>query len=161
MNRKFSGYLLGFCLVLLTIPIQAPAAPVAVQKLVNWEDIVHLSRENNLPVVILVDQWDCPYCDIVEQEFLEPMLRGGQFDQLALIRKISIDQGEMITDQEGKSISAREFARRYADSFTPTILFLDCDAQPIGENIVGVNSTDFYGYYLDKAIVEAHAQFNN
>ena len=48
-----------------------------------------------------------------------------------------------------------DLASRFAARVTPTLLFLDPFGAEIAPRIVGVNTIEMFGYYVDKAIETA------
>ena len=46
-------------------------------------------------------------------------------------------------------------AGRYKVHVTPTVLFVDSHGEEIAKRLVGVASLDFYGGYLDAALVQS------
>ena len=121
----------------------------------DWSVISKAAKLANVPVVIMVDQSDCPYCRRVESDFFAGIFASREFEDTVIFGKISIDAGEMIKGLEGERISTREFLKSYDADFTPTILFLDSDRNQLVEEMIGLTTPDFYGYYLEKAIKEA------
>ena len=121
------------------------------KKLTDWKIISDRAATLKVPVVLMVDQEDCPYCRRVESEFFAAIFAGGEYKNQVIFGKISIDEGEMISSSEG-SISTRDFLRGYDAGFTPTILFLDADKNQLIEKMVGLTTPDYYGFYLEKAI---------
>ena len=125
------------------------------EPLTDWRQVSQQARVGQIPIVVMVDQSDCPYCRQVESEYFAALLAGGKFDNEVLFGKISIDEGETIL-VEGKSVLTREFlAGLDADKLTPTILFLDSKRRELVEKMVGLTTPDYYGYYLEAAIQKA------
>jgi len=89
-------------------------------------------------IVVITTQEGCVYCEIVKEDFLQPLIRSGELDGVAVVRELAMD---------GDS---------YGASFSPTVLFLSPAGEALHPPIVGVQSTDFYGYYLERAIAKAH-----
>ena len=127
------------------------------KKINDWAAVSAAARENRLPLIILVDQEDCPYCRQVEGEFFAAILAGGEYDNRALFGKISLDAGEYISLAEGERVSTREFLQPFKASLTPTVLFLDADGNQLLESLVGLTTPDFYGFYLEQSIRQAQA----
>ena len=75
-----------------------------------------------------------------------------------MMRETLIDPGVRINDFQGRSRSAADFARSYGVSLTPTLLFLDPQGKELTPRIVGVNTLEMFGLYLDAAIDEAHSR---
>ncbi|MBT8440534.1 MAG: hypothetical protein KJO91_12450, partial [Gammaproteobacteria bacterium] len=51
-----------------------------------------------------------------------------------------------------KTISPRDVAVRYNSTFSPTLLFLDANGRQVRKRMVGVNTIEMYGYYVDESI---------
>ncbi|NKB63378.1 MAG: thioredoxin fold domain-containing protein [Gammaproteobacteria bacterium] len=121
----------------------------------NWQAISKLAKETSQPVVLMVDQSDCPYCRRVEGEFFAAIISSGEFADRAIFAKVSIDAGETIIDKGGRVISTRDFLSAYDSDFTPTVIFIDDEKNELVERMVGLMTPDYYGYYLEKSIEKA------
>ncbi|SFG11492.1 thioredoxin family protein [Neptunomonas qingdaonensis] len=106
-------------------------------------------------LVVMISQSDCSYCQLVHDDFLAPMHSGGRYQQKALFRELKIDTNSALLDFDGQQITPKQFAKKYQSTFTPTLLFLDNKGNPLVANMVGINTPEFYGYYLDQSIDEA------
>ena len=62
-----------------------------------------------------------------------------------------------LRDFSGVSVKASEFADRYDVKVTPTVVIVDGEGKPLAPKILGLNSIDFYGAYLDQAIDLSYA----
>ncbi|WP_293267574.1 thioredoxin fold domain-containing protein [Neptunomonas sp.] len=105
--------------------------------------------------IVMISQRDCSYCELIHNDFLDPMYKGGHYAKKVLFREVMIDSNRVITDANGQDISPKRFARRYSANLTPTLLFLDRKGKTLVPNMVGVNTPEFYGYYLDQSIDKA------
>ena len=121
----------------------------------DWKSLSARAKSEGKPVVIMVDQAHCPYCRRVEGEFFASIFAEGVLPKVALFGKISIDEGEQITDETGNRIGTRDFLGSYDTGLTPTVLFLDYNKTEVAEKIVGMLTPDFYGFYLEQAIRSA------
>lgn len=111
------------------------------------------------PIVLMVSQFSCPYCETLRKAVINPMIKSGEFDDKAVIRELLVDPGEMLVDSDGSVIPAITFANRYiGELVTPTVLLLDAAGNQLLEPIVGISNLDFYGSYLESAIDDAHRQ---
>ena len=126
----------------------------------DWGQVAVISARQHIPIVVMVDQADCPYCDRVESEFFAAIFAGGEFENAAIFGKISLDDGESIATRDRGLISTQEFLEPFLADFTPTILFLDSQANQLVEKMVGLSTPDYYGYYLEQAIRQAHSLLN-
>lgn len=123
----------------------------------DWDDVAQQAAHAALPVVVMVDQDDCPFCRRVESEFFAALIAGGEYDGRALFGKISIDAGANIS-VHGQEQPTRQFLREFKADFTPTILFLDWQKHELHESMVGMLTPDYYIYYLEQGIQSAIAR---
>ena len=125
----------------------------------DLRDEARIAREGNLVLVLEFSSEYCGYCRKLEAMFLLPMQRNADYDEKVLIRSVSLDSYESVTDFDGNFMSTREFAANYGVSLTPTLLFLDGDGVELSEKLVGIWSEDYFGVFIDNRIEEARANF--
>jgi len=114
-----------------------------------------VSLDEQHPIIIFVTQHGCQYCQLLRQQVLHPMIRGGDLHAKAILREVSLDSGDSLIDFSGDSTSGSIFASRYDAEMTPTLLFLDGRGREVSDRIVGISNIEYYGFYLDKAIASA------
>ena len=118
------------------------------------------AREQQIPVLIEFSMHQCPFCFQVEDEILGPMLISGDYDDKVIIRKLLIDDAGDVIDFDGRKIEKDELSSRYGINIVPTLVFFDGYGRPLGIELVGVTTIDFYGAYLDQAIESALDKIN-
>ena len=69
-----------------------------------------------------------------------------------LIRKLDISRYNRIVDFDGSVSTGHQIANNYNVSLTPTLLFLNGKNEEVSKRIIGVNSLDFFGGYVDSAL---------
>jgi len=111
----------------------------------------------DIPIVLLMSASYCGYCDRVRDEFLVPMIIGGDYAGRAILRELPID-GPGVRDFDGSRRSAGAIAGRYDVSLVPTLLFLDGGGRELAPRMVGLGTVDFYGAYLERAVETAEAR---
>ena len=112
------------------------------------------SRQRGLPILLVFSAEDCEYCQRLEEELLVPMLRQG-LGRRAVVRKVMLDSYGPLRDFSGARSSAdREALLRDVD-VTPTLLFTDAAGRELAPRIVGYQSTEMYGAYVEAALAEA------
>ncbi len=114
-----------------------------------------LAAAKRLPLLLMVSQKDCVYCVLLKREIIRPMVISGEYVNKVVIREMFMDAGVRVKDFDGKETKAKDLAHRYKVFLTPTLLLLDADGRELTRRIVGVNSLDMYGVYLDEAIEDA------
>jgi thioredoxin-related protein len=105
------------------------------------------------PLLLEFSASSCSYCQVLEEEVLNPTVLDRDYDRRVLMRKVLIDGSERLTDFDGsKSINTGQLARRYKVHVTPTLVFVDSQGQELAKQMVGVTTLEFYGGYLDAAL---------
>ena len=138
--------------VLILLPLLLGAAdPVSVPRVSDLQALGAEARARNLPILVMFSSEHCPYCMVVREEFLKPMLRSGDYTDRVIIVEIESDE-TILTDFDGRPIEAIDLAQRYAATLSPTVVFLDSDGRELAPRLVGITTVDFYGGYLDEAI---------
>ena len=154
MLKQLTKYL--FALLTLVAAATAIAAnadeEVKVEEIKDFTHVASDSDAKRLPILLMFSAEYCSYCERLEEDFLKPMLRSGEYEDKVLIRKIKIDGFGTVRDFDGKKISIDEFTDRYNVSVTPTVVFLDGRGAQVAPKRVGISTPDFYGGYLDQSI---------
>lgn len=128
---------------------------VKVAEVNDFQAVGERAEARRLPIMLMFSADHCGYCTQVEEDYLKPMLRSGDYADRALIRKVKIDGYDKIRDFDGKMISTAEFAERYDVFVTPTVIFISGDGVEVGEKRVGLMTRDYYWAYLDSSIDQA------
>ncbi len=114
-----------------------------------------LAANGKLPILLVVTRHDCPYCVRIKRDVLGPMLTSGDYENRVVIRELMIEPAYLVRDFAGREVISEELAVRYDATFTPTVLLLDASGNEIAGRLIGINTVELYGYYLDQAINEA------
>ena len=110
------------------------------------------ARKQDLPILLVFSAADCDYCKRLEADVLSPMLKSGETQNRVIIRKVMIDTVQNITDFQGLTTNAEQFAYQRGVQVTPTLQFTNAEGQQLVPEIVGYQSADFFGAYVDLAI---------
>ncbi|MDH3979464.1 MAG: thioredoxin fold domain-containing protein [Gammaproteobacteria bacterium] len=110
------------------------------------------AQQRQLPIMLTFSAIDCPYCRQLEQDFLGPMLISGEYTDRVIIRRLILDDGSRVTDFDGQRHAVDEIAGRYKAWLTPTIVFIDGSGREVAGRIVGINTPELFGGYLDACI---------
>ena len=127
-------------------------AEVSVPMVTDLQSEGKLALKQDLPILLTFTSSICSYCDLLEEDFLQPMLLSGDYGDRVLIRKLVIDAGRSITDFNGKPSTADKLSSRYRVFVTPTLLFVDGNGTELAERILGINTPELFGGYLDDCI---------
>ncbi len=113
------------------------------------------SEQQQLPILIMFGTESCPFCHLLKEDFLIPMIISGDYTDKVILRQLYITDGKDIIDFSGQRVSADAFAQRYKVRLFPTTVLVDHRGQPLVKNIVGVTTPSLFGGTLDDAIDEA------
>lgn len=104
------------------------------------------------PLVVMTTLKGCPFCEIVRDHHLGPMVAAGQ---VYAIQVDILDRRTSIQDFDGRTTTPSELALRWNARFAPTVLFFDRNGKEVAERLQGVAVADFYGDYLEQRLSEA------
>lgn len=155
MNRSSYYLLLTILICLCSIPLVIQSDTGADNIVIKTTDLTQLgasSIQSNRPILLLMSQEDCPYCMLIKQEVLNPMIISGDYDNKVIIREFVIDLHAEVRSFNGKGMDASDIADGYKVKNTPTLLFLGPDGEELTKRITGINTLEMFSFYLDKAI---------
>ena len=147
----FLRFALGlFMASLLSLPLLAD--DVRIEKVTDLENLGEMAGERNLPILIMFSQEDCPYCTIMEESYLKPMLRSGEYADKVIIRKVKIDDMDTFTDFNGDRVESDHLTSRYRAWVTPTLIFVNGTGKQMAPKLVGIGTEGFFAGDIDNAI---------
>jgi len=159
MKRLYKPAVFGCALLwLLSTALRAETeVPIAA----NLQADGQLAHNRQLPILLVFSAIECGYCELLEEEFLQPMLLGGEYRDKIIIRKLVLDNGSRLADFSGKPIDATRLSDHYRVYVTPTILFVNENGTELAERMVGINTPELFGGYLDDCIETAWLMIRN
>ncbi|HEY9199119.1 MAG TPA: thioredoxin fold domain-containing protein [Gammaproteobacteria bacterium] len=137
-----------------------PAAAVDIPHATDLYADGRTARERGIPILLMFASETCSYCLQVEQDYLEPMLRSGEYADKLIIRKLLIRDPRTLADFDGTDREAAEISRRYGVDLVPTLVFVDAHGRELGERLVGLTTVDFYWGYLERSMELARDQLH-
>ena len=156
-STLFALFMLG--LWLISAPLQAAEAdelpPVTLGIASNLEADAALAADKQAPVLLFFSMKHCPYCREVEEDFLKPMLRSGDYENKVVIRKVKLDGIDSVISFDGREMDIEDFQDRYNVSMVPTLILVDKNGRPLAPEIVGIANRHYYGAELDNLIDSA------
>ncbi len=129
---------------------------VEIKSLTDLAALGKEAREKRKVIMLEMSASYCSYCLTLEEEIIKPMLRSGDYTSNVLIRKLEIDDHGKINSLTGAPTSAALLANQFDIIVTPTLIFLDGQGNEVSERILGVNTLDYYGAYVDEALQQGH-----
>ena len=118
------------------------------------------ARRRRLPIVLLVSRSDCSYCALLKDEVLNPMVKSREYEDQALLGELMLDSEEPLRGFQGEYELRDDVASRFDADLTPTLLFLAPDGSELAPRILGVNTPELFGFYVDRAIASARVRLN-
>lgn len=126
---------------------------VSIQALKDFSTLSEEVRTHNKIIMLEVSASYCDYCYLLEEEIIKPMLRSGDYTDTVVIRQLEMDADDPLTDFSGVRTTHANIAKKYNIFLTPTLLFLDSQGNEVAPRILGVNSLDYFGSYVDEALL--------
>jgi thioredoxin-related protein len=111
-----------------------------------------LSREKRKPILLAFTLTQCPYCAIVRQRYLATLDSDPRWHDKLIVLELPLDAPALSHDFSGQSTTAATLARRFDIKKVPTLLIFNDQGQALAPPLVGFNSEDFYGAYLEQLL---------
>ena len=130
-----------------------PEMPIA-------KDLKTTANQSPQKVVVLYFTAEyCMYCQALDRDVLGPVMRSGEYAEIANFLRLQHDEPETkLTDFDGSLVSNRELIQRYKVNVTPTLIFLGPNGHEVASPLIGFLTVDFYGAYLDQSLKDGRAQ---
>lgn len=151
-NTKF------LLILLLSLPFHAvmadkPSTITTVQPLQSFDALFKQSKKEHKVIMLEMSASYCGFCRKLEAEIINPMIISGDYNHV-LIRQLHIDSYHDIKMPNNKTTTPAEYAKSKGIFVTPTLLFLNDKNEEISKRILGINSVDYFGAYVDEALKE-------
>ena len=104
------------------------------------------------PLVVMTTLKGCPFCDVVRNNYLGPMLRQGE---VVAIQLDMTDRTSALTGFDGKPTTPAAQVTAWKARLAPTVLFLGPDGRELAERLRGVAVQDLFGAYLDMRLSDS------
>lgn len=116
-----------------------------------------MARKKEIPILVMFSAPNCPYCELVKREVIEPMSELEEYENKVILRHIFYSSLEKITDFSGRHSNHSQFSFKYGTKFYPTLMLLD-DHGNVLEKKIGVILIETYWTELDTLIAQATKQ---
>ena len=104
-----------------------------------------------LPLTVMVSLPGCPFCKVVRDSHLAPLLR----EQAVAVVQIDIGSTLPLLGVHGQAGTHAEQVRQWGVKVAPTLLFFGRQGNEVAERLVGALLPDFYGAYLAQRLETA------
>lgn len=146
---------------LFSTATHASGIPVAENLQQTARDIGVNSQQQQKVFLLLVSQAGCSYCEQISTDIIRPMQRNKGYRESTVFLEIEINRGHDLLDFSGNKVSADDFAKRYNAWATPTLLFIDHSGTEVAEKMIGYNTPELYGYYVDRSLKQGFNKINS
>jgi len=164
MNTSLFSFILAT--ILFTVPVSAgmdvdmddeedTEINTGSEKLPWAVDLLAESRQaacHGQPLVVMFGSSTCPYCSVVRSLYMIPLMDDERYQGI-LTRELETDSDQLVRDFSGKQVTMSELAARHGVTLVPQVVVFAPDGRQAGKPIIGISNEDFYGYYLDQAIL--------
>lgn len=113
------------------------------------------SAASGAAILIFYMSDDCPYCQHVEELYLEPMQQRRPYGDRLLIRVVRADGNKPLRDFTGQRTDHAAFARLQGVTFTPLIELYGPNGTALTPPLIGYTSPHFYAGELEGRIDDA------
>ena len=148
----FSRILLLLPLVLL---LSCAEAREPVPALADLRADAAKARANGQPIVLFFRSHSCPYCRLVEEDYLHWVMVENAGHPRVLLRAVDIDSDTRLIGLDGEPTTARAYAQAQGVRLVPHLQFIGPQGEKLSADLVGVNIPEYYAGYLEEAIVES------
>ncbi|GAB4398180.1 MAG: hypothetical protein OHK0048_08950 [Rhodoferax sp.] len=100
------------------------------------------------PLVVMVSLPRCPFCEVVRNSHLLPLVRARQ----ASVVQVDMRSAQPIVDFDGARRTQGDLVRNWKIKVAPTVLFFGPGGVETAPRLEGSYIPDFYGYYLDERL---------
>ena len=134
---------------------QAPVQAGTIPKLDDLHEVAARARLRGVPILVEFSTPWCRYCEALERQILEPLMRDDQYRDAILLIKLEVDTFSTITGFDGRPYRSDQLSRMYDVDLYPTLVFFDATGREISQRIVGITVLEYVAGELDNAIKRA------
>ncbi len=155
-KHHFIAFIL-FCLGIYysSFILSAPTSRPQLPQVSDLRVVAQQAKVQKLPILLMFGTDECPFCQLLREDFLIPMIISGDYTDKIILREIHISARENIIDFSGHSIPVSRFAQHHHVSLFPTMVFIDSSGQALVKPIVGITTPSLFGGTLDEQIDRA------
>lgn len=144
-------FFISFLLFLISVSSFAENDSIVIEEN-NFQQLAQQMKQENRGLVLMLHAEHCSYCTQMDEEILSPMVLSGEYDKRIYIRKLQIDEARDVIDFSGKTVEPSDISLHYNAMLTPTLVFLNHEGKEMVKQMVGINTIELFGAYLDNEI---------
>jgi hypothetical protein len=140
---------LGLCMVGVA-PLDGMAAPVTLPTTGSLRASLAQAMQAKQPLVVMVSLHGCPFCKVVRENYLHPLLASG-----LQVVQVDMRDNRALIDFDGAPLTQDAWVRKQGIKLAPTVLFFGAHGREVATRLKGAYLPDFYGAYLDEQLAVA------
>jgi thioredoxin-related protein len=90
---------------------------------------VALASRSGGPLILLFSRQDCPYCQTIKRDYLQPLASNLRYGNKVVLRQINQDSDVPITDFRGERSTHARFAAAERIKLVPVVAFYGPDGK--------------------------------
>lgn len=141
----------GIFMMAFIVPAKSFEGADRLQNLISWKEASSESKRLNAPIVLLIEQRHCGFCQRLKREVFRPMANDPNYFDRVIFASVLIDYDGPLIEVDGKMLSGFDFAENFDANTTPTVLFLDHSSNELQDRMVGyVSGTQYNKIFKGK-----------
>lgn len=124
-----------------------PPVPVTLPQPASLQAALSGALAAGKALVVMVSLDRCPYCKLVRESYLAPLLAAGQ-----PVVQVDMNRPQELADFDGAPTTHAGMVRALGARVAPTVLFIGRGGREVAPRIAGVPLPDFYGAYLQERV---------
>ena len=129
------------------VAAQARPSPAVLPSSQHLPDELAAALARRQPLLVMVSLEGCPFCKVVRENYLIPLLRQG----LPVVQINMRDKTEVI-GLDGIAQTQDAWVRQHHIKIAPTVLFYGPAGKEVAERLNGAYLPDFYNAYLEEQL---------
>lgn len=142
---------LGTCMGTVLRAATAHAGGAALPLSRSLAQELAVAQKLHQPLVVMVSLHGCPFCEVVRNNYLAPMLQREGLP----VTQVDMRSDAMTENFAGIPISHDQMVRNWSVTVAPTVLFFGKHGAEVADRLEGGYLPDFYGSYLDDRLLAA------
>jgi len=130
--------------------LDAMATPVVLPTTGSLQASLAQALQAKQPLVVMVSLHGCPFCKVVRENYLHPLIASG-----LQVVQVDMRDNRVLVDFDGTSLTQDAWVRKQSVKLAPTVLFFGVQGREVATRLKGAYLPDFYGSYLDEQLAVA------
>lgn len=108
------------------------------------------AQQRKQPLVVMVSLAGCPFCKVVRESYLFPLMQAG----LPVVQ-VNMRDTQSLIDWDGAATTQDAWVKKLGIKIAPTVLFFGAQGREVASRLKGAYLPDFYNAYLEEQLAVA------